>query len=282
MSKWHYRDFFFNSFWPTNYWCNRFNSSKSLNLNNHIKSPNKFSLNFLFPLKASLLKWLYVTVTFNALNDANTREPTIHLRRYWHYWFMWFVVIRRALCIRNCFEPNTVRKIINTDLYRLIFMIWKRKKWGLSTYISLILEISIIGKIVGFRLFWVFVEIVLLSKNIREITYYPTISHMITNTYQAKWINFKVSYQFQSASKADAIFGISELLDFELWTLDAGLLTLDAERYTLNDGLWALDTIVGCFEQNQKPVSDSGWQNYWKFFGCVSLSTSWSRLFYRL
>ena len=81
---------------------------------------------------------------------------------------------------------------------------------------------------------------------------------MITNTYQAKWINFKVSYQFQSASKADAIFGISECLDFELWTLDAGLSTLDTGRYTLDDGLWSLDTIVGCFEQNQKPVSDSG------------------------
>ena len=85
-----------------------------------------------------------------------------------------------------------------------------------------------------------FVEIVLLSKNIREITYYPTISHMITNTYQAKWINFKVSYQFQSASKADAIFGISECLDFELWTLDAGLSTLDAGGYTLDDTRWTM------------------------------------------
>ena len=35
-------------------------------------------------------------------------------------------------------------------------MVWKSKKWELSTYILLILEISIIGKIVGIRLgfFW--------------------------------------------------------------------------------------------------------------------------------
>ena len=77
-------------------------------------------------------------------------------------------------------------------------MIWKSKKWGLSTYISLILEIGIIGKIVGFRLVF-FVKIVLLAKNMWDITYYLTISHIIT-------INFKVSYQFQSASKADVIF----------------------------------------------------------------------------
>ena len=192
MSKWHYHDFFFNSFWLTNYWCNRFNSSKNLNLNNHIKSPNKFSLNFLFPLKASLLKWLYVNVKFNALNDANTREPTIHLRRYWHYWFMWFVVIRRALCIRNCFEPYTVRKIINTDLYRLIFMIWKRKKWGLSTYISLILEISIVGKIVGFRLFWVFCRN---SFTFQKYTRDHILSYYFS--YDHKYISGKVD-QFQS------------------------------------------------------------------------------------
>ena len=61
------------------------------------------------------------------------------------------------------------------------------KKWGSSTYISLILEISILGKIAGIRLV-LFVKKVLLSKNIGEITYYLTISHMITNTYQVKCI----------------------------------------------------------------------------------------------
>ena len=84
--------------------------------------------------------------------------------------FMWFVVIRLALCIRNCFKTNIARNNINTDLYRLLYD-WKSKKWGLSTYISWTFEISIIGKLVGFRLVFL-VEIVSLSKNTREITYY--------------------------------------------------------------------------------------------------------------
>ena len=71
-----------------------------------------------------------------------------------HYWFMWFVVIRRVFCIRSYFKPIIVRIIINTDSYDLICIIWQSKKWGLSRYISLILEITVLRKIVGFRLFF--------------------------------------------------------------------------------------------------------------------------------
>ena len=35
-------------------------------------------------------------------------------------------------------------------------------------------------------------------------------------------------------------------------------------------------------EKNQNPVSDSAWLNYWRFFGCKSLRTSWSLLVYRV
>ena len=36
--------------------------------------------------------------------------------------------IRRILCIRNYFEPNIDRKIINTDLYCLIYISFERVK----------------------------------------------------------------------------------------------------------------------------------------------------------
>ena len=82
-------------------------------------------------------------------------------------------------------------------------------------------------------------------------------------------------------------------LDTGLWTLDSGPWTLDAGRWTLNAGLWTLDSrcrtlgswhwrlSLTVLEQNQKPVSDSAWLNYWKFFGCESLRTSWLHLLYR-
>ena len=74
-------------------------------------------------------------------------------------------------------------------------------------------------------------------------------------------------------------------LDAGLWMLDAGLCTLDSARWTLHAGLWMLDAgrwtldsqpwtlslIVA--EQNQNPVSDFVWLNYWKFFGYESLRT---------
>ena len=70
-------------------------------------------------------------------------------------------------------------------------------------------------------------------------------------------------------------------LDSGLWTLDSGLSTLDVGRWavdvtlwTLGSGHWALSLTV--LEQNQKPVSDSAWLNYWKFFGCESRRTLWS------
>ena len=65
-------------------------------------------------------------------------------------------------------------------------------------------------------------------------------------------------------------------LDTGLWTLDAGRWMLDASLWTLGSGHWTLSLTV--LEQNQKPVSDSAWLNYWKFFGLESLRTLWSRL----
>ena len=64
-----------------------------------------------------------------------------------------------------------------------------------------------------------------------------------------------------------------------LWPLDSRRWTLDAGRWTLGSGHWTLSLTV--LEQKQKPVSDSAWLNYWKFFGCESLTISWSLLFYR-
>ena len=87
--------------------------------------------------------------------------------------------------------------------------------------------------------------------------------------------------------------GIPEFLGSacKCWTLDSGCCTLDSERCTLYTGLSTLDVatlhfglwtlLLTALEQNQKPLSDSAWLNYWKFFGYESLRTSWSRLFYR-
>ena len=49
--------------------------------------------------------------------------------------------------------------------------------------------------------------------------------------------------------------------------------------WTLDAGPWTLSLTV--VEQNQNPVSDFAWLNYWKFFGYESLRSSWSRLFCR-
>ena len=82
-------------------------------------------------------------------------------------------------------------------------------------------------------------------------------------------------------------------LDAALWTLDSGRWTLDSGHSTVDVGRWTLDATLctlgsghwtlslTVLEQNQKPVSDSAWLNYWKFFGCECLRTTWSRLLYR-
>ena len=90
-------------------------------------------------------------------------------------------------------------------------------------------------------------------------------------------------------------------LDTGLWTLDSGPWTLNPGCYTLDAGLWTLDTVsehcftVYCFtvsehwtlfhltvsEQDQNPVFDSAWLNYWKYFGYESRRISWSRSFCR-
>ena len=82
-------------------------------------------------------------------------------------------------------------------------------------------------------------------------------------------------------------------LDSESWTLDAGLWTLDSGHLTMESGRWTLDPVLWTLddtlwtlgsghwtlslflsEQNQNPISDSAWLNYWKFFGCEFLRTS--------
>ena len=68
--------------------------------------------------------------------------------------------------------------------------------------------------------------------------------------------------------------------DSGCWTLDAG--TLDAGPWMVHFGRWDLGTgSLAALEQNQKPISDFVWLNYWKFFGWESLRTSRSRLLCR-
>ena len=69
------------------------------------------------------------------------------------------------------------------------------------------------------------------------------------------------------------------MLDAGCWTLYARLWTLDATLWTLASAHWTLSLTI--WEQNQNPVSDSAWLNHWKFFGCESLRTLWSRLLCR-
>ena len=47
----------------------------------------------------------------------------------------------------------------------------------------------------------------------------------------------------------------------------------------MDTGHWTLS--LTAVVQNQNPVSDFAWLNYWKLFGYESLRTSWSRLFCR-
>ena len=75
-------------------------------------------------------------------------------------------------------------------------------------------------------------------------------------------------------------------LDAGLWTLESGRWTLDSRHWTLDATLWTLGSghwtlSLTVLKQNQNPVSDSAWLNYWKLFGCESRRTSWSRLFCR-
>ena len=55
------------------------------------------------------------------------------------------------------------------------------------------------------------------------------------------------------------------ILDAGLWTLDSGRWTLDAGRCTLNAELCTKDSVADGPEQNQNPVFDSAWLNYWNF-----------------
>ena len=77
---------------------------------------------------------------------------------------------------------------MNTDLYCLNSIWFERvEKWGLSAYISLILEISIIGKLVGLKLVFFFVEIAFVFQKYTQdhiLSYYFSYDQY---TYQAKW-----------------------------------------------------------------------------------------------
>ena len=92
-------------------------------------------------------------------------------------------------------------------------MIWKIKKWGSSTYISLILEIRIIGKVVPVKLGFFCRNSNIFRKYMRDhiLFYYFSYDHWsISGKVHIKWqmiplyhcllIDFKVLYQFQSAS----------------------------------------------------------------------------------
>ena len=102
-------------------------------------------------------------------------------------------------------------------------IIWKSKKWGLSTYISLILEVSNIGKIVGFRFFFFFCRnSFTFQKYTRDhiLTYYLSYDcKFVSGNVHITWQIISLYYFFycftdhfqsiiliQSASKADTIF----------------------------------------------------------------------------
>ena len=75
---------------------------------------------------------------------------------------------------------NIVKKFINTGLFHLVFFIyWKRIKWGLPGFNLLLLQISIIGKIVEINLLFVKKDV---SKNIIAKTLiFFTVYHIIIN-----------------------------------------------------------------------------------------------------
>ena len=83
---------------------------------------------------------------------------------------------------------------------------------------------------------------------------------------------------YRNSWTLDASIGLWTL-DAGVWTLDSGCWTLDAGHWTLGSGHWTLSLTVP--EQNQNPVSDAAWLNYWIFFGCESLRTPWPYLFCR-
>ena len=122
--------------------------------------------------------------------------------------------------------------------------------------------------------------------------------------YNSSYIIFKFKTHHRerrSISNVKLLFGILEFLDSGCkswtlysgfwtldagfwtlnsgrWTLDAVLWTLDSGRWTLDIGLWTLDSgpwtlSLTVVQQNQNPVFDFAWLNYWKFFGCESLRT---------
>ena len=75
-------------------------------------------------------------------------------------WLDVFWVLK--IILNRNYRKNYKYQFISSDFY----MIWKSKKLRLSTYITLILVISFIGKIVGFR-FYFFVEIAILTVGFR-------------------------------------------------------------------------------------------------------------------
>ena len=79
--------------------------------------------------------------------------------------------IRRILCIRNYFKPNIDRKIINTNLYCLIYKSFGRvKRWDYIHVFHQYQKLVLLEKLSG--LDWVFCRISYNFKNIRGIIYY--------------------------------------------------------------------------------------------------------------
>ena len=69
-------------------------------------------------------------MTFLAYEMQRGSQLQFTVTVYNHSYSLVFVVIRRALYIRNYFKPNIVRKIMNTDLYCLISIWFERVKSG--------------------------------------------------------------------------------------------------------------------------------------------------------
>ena len=140
-----------------------------------------------------------------------------------------------------------------------------------------------------------------------DLSKIPFVSNVFTFCIWNRKFHMRIFLTYRNSWTLDARVG-RWTLHAGLWTLDAGRWTLDAGRWTLTDGRWTLDAgrwtlgsglstldvgrwtldatlwtlgsghwtlSLTVLKQSQKPVSDSAWLNYWKFFGCKSLRTSW-------
>ena len=116
--------------------------------------------------------------------------------------------------------------------------------------------------------------------------YYRSENRSFLSAYQNSWIlDASVGLWNLKAGlwTLDTVLGtLDATLEARLWMLDSGRWALDVELWKLDTAHWTLGSVhwtlllTGC-EQNQIPISDSAWLNYWNVFACKSLRTSWSR-----